>query len=112
MSSNISKDPGFTELSNLSSEKLQLLDTVLASILALPIAQDTFAQIIHGKAAWQSSPSQRAREQYKIFRKSFSAQVLKLDTQFRRHDINSVYISSADIDIADSKVSKCAARLP
>ena len=104
MRSNIDKGPGFTELAHLSSEKLQQLDTVLTTILALPIAQDTFAQIIHGKTTWQSKPSQGAREQYDKFRKGFRAQILKLDTHVRRHHLKSDCVPRADIDIAHSKV--------
>ena len=81
MMSNINKMSDFTQLIHLSAGKLQQLDTVLTSILLLPIAQDTFAQVIHGKTTWQSSPSEVAREQFDEFRKSFSAKVLKLDTQ-------------------------------
>lgn len=87
MKSNIKNDIGFTELANLSSEKSQQLDTVLKSILALPIAKDIFAQIIHGKPTWQSNPDQVAREQYNRFRKNFSAQGLKLDTYVRPHQL-------------------------
>ena len=41
--------PGFGDLTNVSAEKLLELETVLQQILALPIAQDTYAQIIDGK---------------------------------------------------------------
>lgn len=40
--------PGFGDLTNVSAEKLQELETVLQRILALPIARDTYAQIIDG----------------------------------------------------------------
>lgn len=40
--------PGFGDLTNVSAEKLQELETVLQHVLDLPIAQDTYAQIIDG----------------------------------------------------------------
>ena len=70
----------FADLAHLSAQKLQQLDRVLSSILALPIAQDTLAQISDGKINWQSSLSHVAREQYEIFKRAFSVRVLKLNT--------------------------------
>lgn len=72
---------GFADMTHLGAQKLQELDKVLKSILALPIAQDTFAQIIDGSTTWESSPGHVAREQYEKFSRSFSARVLKLITQ-------------------------------
>lgn len=46
MGSNVNKVSTFTDLANLEAKKLQQLETVLTSILALPIARDTYAQII------------------------------------------------------------------
>lgn len=43
MGSDAMEIPTFGDLINLSVEKLEELGTVLASILALPIARDTFA---------------------------------------------------------------------
>lgn len=40
--------PGFGDLTNVSAEKLQELETVLQHVLDLPIARDTYAQIIDG----------------------------------------------------------------
>lgn len=40
--------PGFGDLTNVSVEKLEELEKILGIILALPIARDTFAQIIEG----------------------------------------------------------------
>ena len=40
--------PSFGNLTNVDPQKLQDLETVLTAILALPIARDTFAQIIEG----------------------------------------------------------------
>ena len=40
--------PGFGKLTILDPEKLQNLETVLTTILALPIARDTLAQVIEG----------------------------------------------------------------
>lgn len=45
----INQAPGFLDLFHLSAEKLRQLDAVLKAVLALPIAQDTYAQIINGK---------------------------------------------------------------
>ena len=93
MESNINMLPEFADLGHLSAEKLQQLDTVLKSILALPGAQDTYTHIIDGKPTWESNtnsntegplrPSHKARQQYEEFRKVFNAQALKLDTQVR-----------------------------
>ena len=96
-------------LSLLSTEKLQELDTVLKSILALPIAQDTYAQIIYGKRTWESKPSLEAREQYEEFRKAFVTQALKLDAQVRRRCTPRDQTSRVDFSIADRKVPKHAA---
>lgn len=43
-------------LANLSPEKLQPLEIVLALILASSNAQDIYAQLIDGKPTWQSYP--------------------------------------------------------
>ena len=80
MESSTNEVSGFTELTHLSAEKLQPLDAVLKSILALPIAHETFAQIIDGNT-WNSNPGHRARGRYKEFIKQFSADILKLDTR-------------------------------
>lgn len=45
---NLDEMPGFGRLINLCPEKLEELETVLASILALPVARETYAQIIDG----------------------------------------------------------------
>lgn len=93
MESKVNKFSHFADLGHLSAEKLQQLDTVLRSTLALPVAQDTYAHIIDGKPAWESNansdtegplnPSFKARQQYEEFRKVFNAKALKLDTQVR-----------------------------
>ena len=41
--------PSFGHLINVDPKKLQDLETVLTAILALPIARDTFSQIIQGR---------------------------------------------------------------
>ena len=41
--------PSFGDLTNIDPEKLQDLETVLTTILALPIARDTLAQVIEGR---------------------------------------------------------------
>ena len=83
MESKIDKELHLSELTVLDSEELRQLDHVLKIILNSSIAQDTFAQIIHGRPSWESQPSQEAREKYNEFRAIFSAQSLKLDTEVR-----------------------------
>ena len=48
MESIASHMPSFGHLTNIDPEKLQDLETVLTTILALPIARDTLAQVIEG----------------------------------------------------------------
>ena len=86
------------DLSNLSPEKLQELESVLASILTLPLARETYAQIIDGNPTRTPSalginpfttldisddqkPSDRAMQQYEEFRRTFAPQGLKIDLQ-------------------------------
>ena len=85
--------PNFNDLTNLSAGKLHELETVLASILSLPIACETYAQIIDGKPTrtahsddikahkshlWEtiivsndSKPSDWAMQEYEKFRTTF-----------------------------------------
>ena len=49
MESKINQASSYSYLFHLGADKLQQLDIVLMSILTLPIAQDTYAQIIDGK---------------------------------------------------------------
>ena len=109
MESTTNKILDSANLSLLSTEKLQELDRVLRAILALPIAQDTYAQIIYGKRTWESNPSPEAREQYDEFRKAFVTQALKLDTQVRRRCTPTDQTSHVDFSIADRKLPKHAA---
>ena len=81
MESEVDTDHKLSDLSTLYPEKLQELDTILKIILDTSVAQDTFAQIIHGSPTWHSQPSQEAREKFNDFRASFSAKSLKLNTQ-------------------------------
>ena len=83
MASTLNHLSGSSDLLHLSVEKLQQLDVVLKTILALPIAEDAFAQIIGGTPSWQSKPSDEARQQYGEFRRAFSVQALKLNAQVR-----------------------------
>ena len=84
--------PTFANLTNLSTKKVQQLETVLAFILQLPSAQSTYAQVIDGKRTWQSyidpntygfqkettivsdhpNPSDRAMQLYEEIRKIFT----------------------------------------
>ena len=91
---------GCSDLIHLSAEKLQQLETVLESILALPIAQETYAQIIDGKRIRQTpldgstqesstetaivsdrpKPSRRAIQHFKEFMKDF-VDTLNINTE-------------------------------
>ena len=93
--------PTFGDLTNLSAEKLQELNTVLASILALPLARDTYAQIIDGKPirtpyseenkisqsgsgksnsiSGNSKPTDRAIQEYEKISKAFTSENLLID---------------------------------
>ncbi|KAF6227183.1 hypothetical protein HO133_008625 [Letharia lupina] len=95
--------PAFGDLINLSAEKLQELETVLSSILALPVARETYAQIIDGKPTRtpysedikahrsglletiivndNSKPSDGALQQYEEIRRTFVPQGLKIDLE-------------------------------
>ena len=97
--SNTSLMPKFGDLANLRPEKLQELETVLGSILALPVARETYSQIIDGKrirtgskntkaskspiASDKPKPSDRAMQQFEEIRTSFSPQGLRIDLQVR-----------------------------
>lgn len=95
------ENPNFGDLSNLDVNKLQELDTVLGSILALPVAQKAFSQIIAGKPTRSpfsddiktrscymhetfidrdgAKSSDQAVRQYEHIRKAFTSQGLKID---------------------------------
>lgn len=101
--------PTFGDLTNVSAEKLQELETVLAAILALPLARETYAQIIDGtptRTAWSdeiqrelndcesrswektivsgnAKPSDQAVEQYEMIRTTFGPQNLRVDLKVR-----------------------------
>lgn len=99
--SNADKMPIFGDLTNLSHEKLRELETLLNSILALPVARETYAQIIDGtpirtpysediKALRSnlretiivndnSKPSDQAMQLYEEIRTKFAPQTLKID---------------------------------
>ena len=75
----VSPSPGLT---NLSPEKLQPLEAALTLILAMPIARDTYAQIINGtNGRDHPSPSNEAIQQYEEIRKGFTVRALKIDTK-------------------------------
>ena len=101
MESKAHENLNFGDLSNLDVKKLQELNTVLASILALPVAQEAFSQIIAGKPTRSPfsddiktrscymhetfidsdnvKPSDQAVRQYENIRKAFTPQGLKID---------------------------------
>ena len=130
MDFNVTGASGTGNLAPLSAEKLKQLETVLKSILALPIAQDTYAQIIDGEPIQQPGlesiiprsptvgPSDGAMQQYeeirKFFRvwKVFVAEVCKVDTKVGLTSASTNHSSQSDCDIAGPEVSKCAAGKP
>ena len=93
--------PTFGHLSNLSVGKLKELNTVLTSILALPIARTTYAQIIDGIPTHtpfsidtqghrsqlletilpsnKAKPSDKAIQEYEKIRTGFRLRILRLD---------------------------------
>lgn len=82
MESNVTEVSTWPGISNLSAEKLQQLETVLTSILTMPIARNTYAQIIDGSVVRDHSKiSDEAIQQYEEIRKGFTARALKIDTQ-------------------------------
>ena len=93
MESYVNNMPTFGDLTNVSVEKLQELSAVLAKILALPIARDTYAQIIDGKPtriphsdqdkASQSQPTDQAVQEYEKIRKAFAPENLLIDLKVR-----------------------------
>lgn len=105
MESYANEMPTFGDLTNVSVEKLEDLNTVLATILALPIARDTYAQIIDGKptrtpysednkasqsgtgnirsVSGKSKPTDWALQEYEKIRKAFAPQNLPIDLKVR-----------------------------
>ena len=99
------ENPTFGDPTNLSVEKLQELETILKSVLALPLARDTYAQIIDGspirtpfsddikasKSSWRktfivgdkSKPSDHALQEYEKIREGFAPEVLRIDLKVR-----------------------------
>ncbi|CAF9930845.1 MAG: hypothetical protein ALECFALPRED_004741 [Alectoria fallacina] len=76
-------------LTNLSAEKLQPLEVALTSILAMPIARDTYAQMIDGTSVRDHpSPSNEAIQQYEEIRKGFAVRALKIDTKLIQDYLN------------------------
>ncbi len=134
MDCSVTEASGNANLVPLSAEKLKQLETVLKSILALPIAQDTYAQIIDGEPTQQPGlespiprlttdtttlgPSDGAMQQYeeirKVFRvwKVFVAEACKVDTKVGLTSASASHSSQADCDTAGPEVSKCAAGKP
>ena len=103
---------GFGDLTNVTVEKLQELETVLQAILALPIAKDTYAQIIDGMPTRtpysdeyrrdreagstlystiiesdNTKPSDEAVQEYEKIKAAFAPQHLIIDLEVRTHSI-------------------------
>lgn len=120
-------DTEFSDLSNISPEKLQLLRNVLSAILALPIARDTYAQIIEGRPTQPSfkknyhamleystvseatEPSSEAIRHFEDVRRSFTPAVLAVNLQTaqsfpntvvgtREHDLGLLEIVAASLN--------------
>ena len=97
MDSPVDKMPTFADLANLSTDKFQQLESTLASILASPAAQDTYAQLIDGRPTWQSyvrdpgfpdefiivsdhpNSSDEAKQQYEEIRAGLTLHAIKVD---------------------------------
>lgn len=90
--------PTFGDLTNLSPEKLQELETVLNSILALPVARETYFQIIHGTPSRMRShlretivvndslkSSEKAIQLFEEIRTKFALQNLKIDMKLAQN---------------------------
>ena len=127
MGSNVSEVPGLSGLIHLSAEKLRQLEIVLESILALPVAQDTYAQIIDGERIRQPlldgstqgsstetaivndrpKPSNWAIQQYKEFMKGF-VDTLKINTEVCWRSTLIDHCPHIDFDVAGPEVPECA----
>ena len=117
MESYVNTMPTFGDLTNVSVEKLQELNAVLAKILALPIARDTYAQIIDGKPtctpysdkdkASQPQPTEQAMQEYEKIRKAFAPENLLIDLKVRDPSIL-VHLKRPNSDTAGSRVPKRA----
>ena len=105
MQPNSVENPTFGDPTNISVEKLQEPETLLDSIWALPLARDTYAQVIDGSPirtpfsddikAHESSlhatiivgdktkPSDHALQEYEKIRRGFAPQVLRIDLKVR-----------------------------
>ena len=119
MESYTSNAPTFGDLTNLSVEKLQELNTVLKTILALPVAQEIYAQIIDGNpthpiypnkrtssVSGKSKPSNQALQEYEKIKNTFASQDLLIDLKVR--DPFLVLYPQTELNIARSRLSKYA----
>ena len=111
--------PSFGDLTNVDPKKLQDLETVLTTILALPIARDTFAQIIEGRPTRTPysdeikkfknpfrktiitgdsvKPSHEAVQRFDEIKAAFAPQNLMIDFQVRRLSMLILYSVSTDL---------------
>lgn len=116
-------------MADLSTEKLQHLETTLAFILALPSVQDIYAQIIDGNPTWKSyvdpntlgdrtektivsdhpNPSHEAMQLYEEIRKVFRPQALNIDIQVSLSSITTGFCTGTgtDSDEAGPELPKC-----
>ena len=122
----------FGDLTNLSTEKLQELEAVLATILALPAARETYAQIIDGTpirsprfgpvkastlqgletiVSGRTEPSDLALQQYDSIRIAFSApQQLRIDSKARVSPLSRVHLPRSDFSPGSPKLPKCTTK--
>lgn len=118
MTSNANEVPIFGDLTNVSADKLQELETLLTTILASPIAKATYAQIIDGmplrtpfsdviKATEsgmrktiivgdRKTPSDRALQEYEKMRTIFAPKDLKLDLKVRNQSLRVAHLLRSD----------------
>ena len=106
MESFVKDKASFCHLTNVDPNKLQDLETVLTTILALPIARDTFAQVIEGRPTRTPysdeikkskdpfektiiigdsvKPNHEAVQRFEEIRAAFKPQELTMDLKVRR----------------------------
>lgn len=119
MESIASDMPSFGDLTNVDPEKLRDLETVLTTILALPIARDTLAQVIEGRptrtpysdeirnstlpfhktiiVSDNLKPSHKALQKFEEIKQAFAPQDLIIDLKVRSLSILILYAVQIDL---------------
>ena len=116
MESKAYEHPAFGDLTKIHPEKLQELETILTFILSLPVARETFSQIITGST--RSAPysgdiksnngfdkpttedddatsRDQAMREYEEVRKAFAVQRLKIDLNVRSPSLTYLHLPSS-----------------